>query len=115
VQGLELEDTSVAPLAAGRAAQSGSSENTGASSRLPLAAIRGRVVDRITGDAFDAGRVVVNGDHSLTFSLEAEGRFEIPRLLPGSYVLEITAYGVGTVTKPVLLNDKDENLDISIE
>jgi hypothetical protein len=58
---------------------------------------------------------VVNGDHALTFSLEAEGRFEIPRPLPGRYLLEIAAYGVGTVTRTVLLDDKDENLDLSIE
>ncbi len=115
VQGLELEETSIVPLAAGRPAQPGSSENVDSSARLPLATIRGRVVDGITGDAFDAGRVVVNGDHALTFSLEAEGRFEIPRLLPGSYMLEVTAYGVGTVTRTVLLDDKDENLDFSIE
>jgi hypothetical protein len=111
---VELEETSISPLVSGIPQGPAPAGDLAPNTRIPLAAIRGRVVDGQTGRPMDAGRVVVNSDYSYTFSLGDDGRFEVPRLLPGNYVLDIVAFGVGTVTKTVSLEDKDTQLDLTI-
>jgi len=69
----------------------------------------------MTGQPLNAGRVRVNNDASLTFSLGGDGEFEIPRLLPGNYNLEITAYGVGTVDRTIVLETSDAFIDVRIQ
>ena len=111
---LELEVTSVVPLATGGPVTPKPAGNLTPNTRLPLATIRGRVVDGGTGQALDAGKVVVNKDQSMAISLGAEGRFEVPRLLPGNYVLEIVAYAVGVVSQSVVLDTADADLEVRI-
>ena len=62
----------------------------------------------------DAGRVIVNSDYANSFSLDDNGRFEVPRLLPGKYVLDVVAFGIGTLTRTVSLDDADTQLDLTI-
>jgi len=111
---LELEETSIAPLVSGRPQGPAPAGNLAPNTRIPLASIRGRVVDGMTGRPMDAGRVVVNKDYSNPFSLGDDGTFEVPRLLPGSYVLDVVAFGIGTLSKSVVLDDKDTDLDLAI-
>jgi hypothetical protein len=111
---VELEQTSIPPLVTGNSRGPAPAGDLASGTRIPLASVRGRVVDGMTGRPMDAGRVVVNSDYSLTFPLEEDGRFEIPRLLPGQYALNITAFGIGTVTRTVELDDKDVELDLAI-
>ena len=112
---LALEEISVAPLALGGAAGPAPAANLAANTRLPLSTIRGHVLDAMTGQPLNAGRVRVNNDASLTFSLGGDGEFEIPRLLPGNYNLEITAYGVGTVDRTIVLETSDAFIDVRIQ
>jgi hypothetical protein len=112
---VELEETSILPFAAGlRQDRELSRSLPSPTSRVPLATIRGRVFDGVTREPFDAGRIIVNGDQSITFRFESDGRFEIRKLLPGSYSLEIVAYGIGNVRKEVVMDDKDIDLDVGI-
>jgi len=111
---LELEETSIAPLVSGHTQAPLPAGDLAPNTRIPLAAIRGRVVDGPTGRPMDAGRVVVNSDYAFTFSLGDDGRFEVPRLLPGKYVLDVVAFGIGSISKTVILEDKDTQLDLTI-
>jgi hypothetical protein len=111
---VELEETSIAPLVSGISQTPEPAGDLAPNTRIPLAAIRGRVVDGLTGRPMDAGRVVVNSDYAFTFSLSDDGRFEVPRLLPGNYVLDIVAFGIGTISRTVSLEDKDTQLDLTI-
>jgi hypothetical protein len=112
---VELEETSILPFAAGlRQDRELSRSLPSPTSRVPLATIRGRVFDGVTREPFDAGRIIVNGDQSITFRFESDGRFEIRKLLPGSYSLEIVAYGIGNVRKEVVMDDKDIDLDVGL-
>jgi hypothetical protein len=113
VSNLQLEQSTIAPLTdEPRTSPVASPSNE--SVRLPLARIRGHVIDSTTGVPFDAGRVIVNGDQSMTFSFEAEGRFEVPKLLPGTYSLQVIAFGVGTIQKTLVLDESDVNIDFAI-
>lgn len=114
MSGIELEETSIAPFGAGLPAVRPADVNLAPTARVPLAMIRGRVLDAVTKDPLNAGRVIVNRDYSLTFPLDDDGRFEIQKLLPGSYSLEIVAYGVGTETRAIELDDKDVELELSL-
>jgi hypothetical protein len=111
---VELEETSIAPLVSGNPQAPAPAGNLAPNTRIPLSSIRGRVVDGMTGHPMDAGRVVVNSDQSFMFPLGDDGRFEVPRLLPGTYVLDIVAFGIGTLTRTVVLDDKDTQLDLTI-
>jgi hypothetical protein len=111
---LELEETSVVPLATGGPSAAKPAGDLKPNTRLPLAAIRGRVLDGGTGQPLDAGKVVVNKDHSFAISLGPQGRFDVPRLLPGNYVLEVVAYGVGVVSQSVVLDTADAELEVRI-
>ena len=114
MSGIELEETSIAPFGAGLPAVRPADVNLAPTARVPLAMIRGRVLDAVTKDPLNAGRVIVNRDYSLTFPLDDDGRFEIQKLLPGSYSLEIVAYGVGTETRAIELDDKGVELELSL-
>jgi hypothetical protein len=57
---------------------------------------------------------VVNGVQSVTFSLDNDGRFEVPLLLPGTYVVDIVVYAVGTISRTVEVGDKDVELSLSL-
>jgi hypothetical protein len=113
VPNLELEQISLVPVISGpsdAALAGGLAPNT----RLPLATIRGRVIDAMSGQPLDAGKVVVNNDHSATVSLDSDGRFEVTRLLPGNYVLEIAAYGVGVISRSITLDEKDASVEVRV-
>src|SRR4030095_11660834 len=112
VSDVELEESTIAPLMNKPSTAPPESSNGGA--RLPLARIHGHVVDSETGVPFDAGRIVVNGDQSLTFRFEADGRFEVPKLLPGTYSFEITAFGVGSIQRTLVLEEHDLSLEFAI-
>ena len=111
---VELEVTSIAPLVSGEPQGPAPAGDLAPNTRVPLAAIRGRVVDGMTGRPMDAGRVIVNSDYASSFSLDDDGKFEVPRLLPGKYVLDVVAFGIGTVTRTIVLDDKDTQLDLAI-
>jgi hypothetical protein len=113
VSDVQLEESTIAPLMSEPSNVAAMPRST-ESGRLSLLRIRGHVVDGETGLPFDAGKVIVNSDQSLTFSLEPDGRFEVPRLLPGTYSLQVTAYGVGTIQKTVVLDERDVSIELAI-
>ena len=55
-----------------------------------------------------------NGNHSPSFPLNDEGRFEIPKLLPGNYAIEVFVYGIGNASIEVALDDQDVSLDLKL-
>jgi hypothetical protein len=108
---VELQEVLVAPSDSTLAVAAG---NRPVGTRIPLSAIRGHIADADTKEPFDAGRVVVNGNHSTSFPLNDGGRFEIPKLLPGNYDLEVFVFGVGSVKRTVVINGEDVSLDLSL-
>ncbi|HET9943064.1 MAG TPA: carboxypeptidase-like regulatory domain-containing protein [Terriglobia bacterium] len=112
---VELQRITATPLALGGAAGPAPAGNRAANTHVPLSTIRGQVLDGMTGQPLDAGRVVVNNNHSQTFTLSDDGRFEIPRLLPGNYTLQIAAYSVGTVDRTVVLDEQDAVIEVRID
>jgi hypothetical protein len=62
-----------------------------------------------------AGIVTVRGfNRSITYSLPADGEFEIPDLLPGSYGLKIEAFDRATLTRTFVVGEKDIDLNLMV-
>jgi hypothetical protein len=112
--GVDLQELALLPEGSDRPAAQLPSGNRPPETNLPLLSIRGRVVDKDTGEPFSGGRVLVNGDDSYSFALNDEGRFEIPRILRGRYTLEVIVFGVGTVSRTVVLADEDATLEFTV-
>lgn len=114
VGGVELEELAAAPLESDRAKAPTAAGNRVPGTRIPPAALRGRIVDGDTREAMNAGKVMINGDYSATFSLDENGGFEVLRLLPGKYLVEAVAFGVGTVSREVVLGEQDATVALEI-
>jgi hypothetical protein len=114
VVNIDLEDIAVLPADSDRPSPPEPAGNRAPGSRGKIANIRGRVVDGDTQEPFNAGKVTVNGNYSVSFSLNDDGRFEVPGLLSGKYVLEAAIFGVGIVTREVILDELDVAIDLSI-
>jgi hypothetical protein len=112
VEGIELVDVSLLPRDSRSAPVRPALGPAGSASTLP--ALRGRVVDEMTHEAFNAGSVTLKGDTVADYKLNDDGRFEIPRLLPGSYELLVNVYAVGAINRTVEIDADDVMLDLSI-
>lgn len=111
---VELEEVALAPAEPDRPTAPAAAGTHLPGSRIPTASIRGRVVDGDTHEPFNAGKVVINSNYSVTFSLNDDGRFEVAKLLPGKYVVEAIAFGIGTVSREVTIDEQDVSVDLSI-
>ena len=79
---------------------------------LPLASLRGRILDAETGAPVSLGTVYVVGDSSTGYALSADGKFEFQRLLPGKYELEIQGTGYPTLRREIVVEDQDLDLEL---
>jgi Carboxypeptidase regulatory-like domain len=111
LSGVEVSGTPVLPLNPRTPAMRipSSTQTPGA---LPLATLRGRVLDIETGTPLKLGAVFVVGDSFARYELDAEGTFEFQRLLPGSYELEIQGVGYPTLRRSVVVEDQDVDLEL---
>jgi hypothetical protein len=82
---------------------------------VPLARIFGNVVEEQSGKPVADGSVVIKSTayYSDSFSLDAEGRYEIPALLPGTYELELQAFGHTAIKRSVELDDESIKVDFA--
>jgi len=76
--------------------------------------IFGRVTERGTGDAVSDASVVLEGLDVGRVS-DRDGRFEFPKVAPGSYILRITHIGYETIADTLVVPPSSEmNLDVQL-
>jgi len=113
IENLQLQDTITLPLDV----MSPAVEQAGLQSETAIPAmhsINGHVVAESTRMPV-AGIVTVRGfNRSITYSLPADGEFEIPDLLPGSYGLKIETFDRATLTRTVVVEEKDVDLILTV-
>jgi hypothetical protein len=80
---------------------------------ISLASIRGRVTDDVSKGPVQGGSVTIAGTTRATFSIDSEGLFQIPRLLPGTYELNIESFRHAAIRQNVVVGDEDVNLNVS--
>ena len=111
LSGVEVSGTAVLPLNP-RTPATRIPSSTQTPGALPLATLRGRVLDVETGTPLKLGTVFVVGDSFARYELGAEGTFEFQRLLPGNYELEIQGVGYPTFRRSVVIEDQDVDLEL---
>jgi len=111
VHGIELEETSALPMNARILTPPGPAGNR-APGRLPLAAVRGKVVDGETGEPLTQGDVFLVGDYWTGHPLNADGKFEFKSLLPGKYQIEVKAVGYPTFRQEFAIEEQDMELEV---
>ncbi len=111
VNGIELEETSALPLNARTPTPPGPTGNR-APGRLPLAAVRGKIVDSETGELLTRGDVFLVGDYWTGHPLNSTGNFEFGKLLPGTYQIEVKAVGYPTFRQEFSLDEQDLELEV---
>ena len=111
LSGVEVSGTAVLPLNP-RTPATRIPSSTQTPGALPLATMRGRVLDAETGTPLKLGTVFVVGDSFARYELGAEGTFEFQRLLPGNYELEIQGVGYPTFRRSVVIEDQDVDLEL---
>ena len=80
---------------------------------IPLATIRGQLTEESSRQALGGGTVTINGQSHEMYHIDADGRFEIPKLFPGTYKLEIGNFGYGTIRETVVVEEDDVHLDLT--
>lgn len=113
VGNIDLNDTPVLPLGIKTPVQAATpgARTPGA---VRLATVRGRVVDELSKEPVIQGTVFIAGHYGSSFSLN-EGEFEIPRLLPGNYNLEVQAFAHRTIQRTLVVGDEDIRLDLNVQ
>ena len=113
VDNVQPQDTITLPLdvMAPAVNQSGLQAET---STPTMHSMRGHVVAESTRLPV-AGIVTIRGfNRSITYSLPADGEFEIPDLLPGSYGLKIETFDRSTLNRTIVVGDKDVDLNLTV-
>jgi hypothetical protein len=85
--------------------------------QIPLAGLRGRVVDDSSKEPVLGGHVTLSGSGKAKaeFPIDSLGLFEIPRLLPGMYELTIDGFQHASIHQGVAVGIKDVQLNVSVK
>jgi hypothetical protein len=113
VENIQLQDTITLPLDV----MTPAIDHAGLQSETSMPAMhsmKGHVVAESTRMPV-AGIVTVRGfNRSITYSLPADGEFEIPNLLPGTYGLKIETFDSSTLAQTFVVAEKDVDLNLMV-
>jgi hypothetical protein len=112
IEGVEIESIAVLPNDAKQPRPPDAAGTHTPGSVLPLASFRGRILEEASGVPIEEGSIRLMGRDSLTVSLGVGGEFEFPRLLPGTYDLEVRIFGHSNILQPVVIGDEDLRIDV---
>jgi hypothetical protein len=79
---------------------------------LPLPSLRGTLISLTTGENLRGSVTIVGRDLQVTFGAGADGRFEIPKLLPGTYNLQATVFDYFTVNETITIGTSDTTVEL---
>jgi protocatechuate 3,4-dioxygenase beta subunit len=103
LEGVTLENIEVWP--ANPVALSETTGATGPGSFRSPAGLKGRVLEAAGGKPLKGGSVTILGSYMTTTSINADGKFIFPHLLPGRYDLRIEAYEHFTLYETVVIGE----------
>jgi Carboxypeptidase regulatory-like domain len=109
LEGVELEPVDVLPREFPAVALS---ENHPPGTVIPLAGLRGRVLSETTQQPIRGVLTVMGMYAKIAYPIDTDGRFEVPKLLPGSYFLQVSVFDYFTVNETVVVGEKDVSVDL---
>jgi hypothetical protein len=113
LEGIELGETAMLPIRAWDPSPPRPAGNRPAG-KVPLARLTGILIEELSKKPIAEGTVHVktNGYASKSFPIDAEGRFELPPLLPGTYDLEVEIFGHSKAQQTIEIDDKDIKVEV---
>ncbi|MCK9325177.1 MAG: carboxypeptidase-like regulatory domain-containing protein [Bacteroidales bacterium] len=78
--------------------------------------LTGSVVDQQTGEALPGAQVKINGSEQVLYT-DLDGNFEVPKVKPGTYTLEITlvSYEENQIRDLVIKSDKNTAVKVELK
>jgi len=113
IEGVELVDTPVLPFAPRAPATPGPAGNHSAGP-VRLASLRGRVLEQDSKRPLREGIAILTSYTAASYTIGANGEFDIPRLFPGNYNLQIQVAGRTPISRKVTIGDEDVNLELIV-
>ncbi len=80
--------------------------------RIPLATLKGRLVSAVTQQPVRGTVNIVGSTTMVAYPVDQEGRFEVPKLLPGSYNLTASIFDYYTVNETVVIGEEDSTVEL---
>jgi len=112
VDGINLDEAAVLPPDIRDVVAPAPAGSHPAGTSLPLATVRGRVISDATREPV-SGVATILGLRRSAYPINADGRFEIPRLLPGQYNLEISIPDHAPMNQDLVIDDDDVALELT--
>jgi hypothetical protein len=112
IQGIELEPLTVVPLDVRRPVAPGPTESHAPGTILAPVSLKGRVIEEASGKPIEEGTIRLIGGGSVVASLGPGGEFEFPRLIPGTYDLEVRLFGHSNVLQSIVVGDHGIRVDV---
>jgi hypothetical protein len=111
LDGIELTDVAFLPANANSLLPEDSGVRAPGAIRLPRLSVS--ILEEGSREPVGPGAVYVLGPFGTSFDLPGDGRFQFAALVPGTYNLEIRVFGHATITRAVVINDQDVDLQLS--
>jgi hypothetical protein len=80
---------------------------------LPLPSLKGVIREQVSKKPLEGALKITGYARSQSLMTDADGRFEIPRLFPGSYTLEFELFGHTAITETVTIGSENVSLDLT--
>jgi hypothetical protein len=114
VKGIELKDeTAVLPFNLRSPRDPEPVGNRAPASVLPLPTLKGIIREEDSKKPLEGKLKLTGYARSQMLTTGSDGRFEIPRLFPGSYTLEFELFGHGNITETVNVGTENITLDLT--
>jgi hypothetical protein len=114
IDDVELDDIAALPVDIQSPLASGPFGTASPGTKVAPVILRGFVTDRATGQPPGSGQVFISGRRGPSYHLDADGKFEISGLIPGTYKLEVQVAGYPDVIRELNADIEDILLEIQI-
>jgi hypothetical protein len=108
IDGLQLDALSLLPREFATARPASHPAGT----KIPLATLKGRLLSARTQQPVRGLVNIFGRTTQVAYALDPDGRFEIPRLLPGSYTLTASIVDYYTVDETVVVGEEDAIVEL---
>jgi len=110
VENLQLDRVLLLP----REAPPSETETRPPGSVVSLAGLRGRIVSDATGEPMRGVLNVIGDSLQVAYAVGNDGKFEIPKLLPGTYNLQVSIFDHFTLNQTVLVGERDATVELRV-
>jgi hypothetical protein len=114
IDDVELDDIAALPLDIQSPQAPGPLGTASPGTKVTPVVLRGVVLDGATGQPPASGQVFISGRRGPSYHLDAEGKFEVSGLIPGTYRLEVQVAGYPDVIRELKADIEDIRLEIEI-